>query len=1319
MVLWMIVSTSVVTGSHRIIVDGTNGSDSTSCCDEQGSCKTLDYALSNGMTSSTTIVLLEGDYNLTMHNFSFHGLDSVDIIGAGERLTTIWCSCGTGLSFINSNNLHLANFSLLRGGKLMLSTSMNDTSGETALFRVALYLWNCSDVVMVGLVVNNSSGTGVALFDVTGSVIIHNSVFSHNKVQESEAHQYPGGGGIYTEFFTTVTSSISYSIANCIFADNDATNVKSVIATTTPFRQHASSNMHKFGSGGGLSIDTWNSTSNGNFIIQNCSFNNNRAVWGGAIHFMILNRSLNTQFIIEVMDTTFRDNKCPYTVTRLTTGSGGGAIRFLLWPRTRKHFKTTLQLINCKFYNNSAYYGGGLSISMIREEDTNQSTVNITFKDCHWSNNLARTGSAVDIYANDFPIGMLPTLFSINCSFTNNSNWFMLNSKLLLGLGALYTRSIPIQFEGSTIFLSNEGSAVAGTATRFIFRENSSATFFNNSGRQGGAIALLGVSYIELHDDVLLDFSNNQAVAKGGAIYSLVTSERDFINSQNCFIFYESPFTHPSQWTARLTFTDNSAPAGNSIYCTTLLPCVWSEQPGGITATEDEINQVFYWNGTFSYNKFNDAKQLNDEIRTAAADIIDCRSDHVVSIPPGKQYKLQTETRDDRGSVLNDTVYLIKAKNGSSCRVTNSAKYSSDAVLQLEGEVGCDLNIDMQTINNRPISLTFKAVVDQCPPGFYYSDDMCKCSVYQKSRQYRGIVSCDDNKLVASMKTGYWAGYEDNYTVLVTSDCPPGYCIGNNGNSRLVELPSTLNSTELEENENETELNVLICGPRNRKGRLCGECKKGYCISSGFVTFHCIDSTSQKVNGVLILVLSKYLPLTFFLCIIMLFNISLVNGPLNSFILFSQVLESMEVYGSGKVGDPPNGGKQLVTAYNFMYGIWNLNFLEMLVPQYCIFNSISALPIISLEYISVLYTLIVVAILFIIAPRIKEKLFTSSDRSCCRCRSALKKCYERYIHLKKSANYRQGESIHALTTLLVLCYVKILTITTEIITPIVLYGPGGQSSKIQTSVVWLDGTLGYMDRVHSKYAAVAFICFFMFVLIPPLLLVAYPYLPMLMNKLNVNNKYVERILIAPLDKYVPFFDAFQSCYKNKYRFFAALYFMYRIVSLCISSQTTSIESQYLGQSVFYTIILLLHCLCQPYKKRWLNIIDGLIFGNMIIINSLSVYRYYWYTANLSKSPDIFWIQLLLIYLPLVCLVGVMVYKLFQRCNCFTRESTSDVDILPSRLLDEDDDTLSGTHHYQLMDSAAAIASTPDDNSDSTKQQIPTRSSLSSSSSYAT
>lgn len=1299
---WLIASLGViaaVTEGREITVDGLRGSDNTSCYSEIGkACKTLDYALTNGLKSNTIINITDGEYSLKSNNLSFDSLHNISVHGAGQDSTIVKCNDGVGLSFQNSTQVRFANLSMIGAGLLRNSTSVNRTTNESAFFKTALYFLECIGVELNSIAVNDSNGTGVALYNVSGNVTVTNSIFSFNKVP-NDSMKLPGGGGIYAEFTegTNITVTPQYTIRNCSFIGNAAVSVEGVDTPST-VRHHASYHFQQFGSGGGLSINLRNSICHGVFSVQQCSFINNTAVWGGGIHFMLLSNSTGNQFIVR--NSQFHNNYCPYNATMTSTGTGGGAIRVQFFPVPRSNYNHTVVLENCTFTNNSAYYGGGFSISFVREVNVSKSSTNVTITECTWDNNTARTGSGVDIFLNDFPIGMAPSVNIINCKFRYNSNKFLLNSIDLLGVGALYTRSVPIHFSGENIFIDNYGSAIAATGTKLIFCNDSVTTFNNNTGRQGGGIALLGVSYIQLGYDTQLSFLGNRATVKGGAIYSLVSSERDFINSQNCFILYHDVNESPYEWNTSVSFRENYSPVGKSIYCTTLLACVLSKQAEGTRADEDEIKEVFYWNEKFSYYGINNSDNLNDEISTAASQLIYGNSNDTLRIPPGKSHQLNIIALDDRQSQVN-TVYLIKSDKNSCCgRVTNSSMYSSDAVIKLEGEVDCNLTIEIETINARPLSLSIQVIIDECPPGFYASKkngmEVCTCSLFRYNEEFRGIADCDENDLVTNLRPEYWAGYTqvNNSKVLITGSCPAGYCYRNE--TLLIRLPDTASDEALDE---------LLCRPQNRTGRLCGRCSEGHHISVHLLDFHCIKCSPKQMNGIIILLLAKYLPLTIFLCVIMFFNISLVNGPLNSFILFSQLLDSMDVYNSDSTAEPSVLENTFTAIYTFLYGIWNLNFLEMVIPPFCIFETKTAMPILTLEYAAAFYTLLVLILLFLLAPKIKEKIFTTNRRLLCGFRVTLKRCYERYIHLKKSANYRQGESIHAFTTLLVLCYVKVMMITADILTPNKLYGPGGENSNIQIKTVWVDGTLPYLEGTHAIYAAVAFLCLFTCVIIPPLLLLSYPYLPMLISKLHChNNKILQKICIAPLDKYVPFFDAFQSCYKNEYRFFAGLYFIYRIVALCISSLSPSTENQYMGQSVFYTGVLMIHCLCQPYKSRSHNIIDGLIFANMITINSLSAYRYYWYSINLSKTTQVFWIQLALIFLPVICLVGVIVYKVIHRSGCCSNANDEAVDdTLPSRLLDDvdlddvddmkDDDGADSNklnNGYHLMDAASNI-----------------------------
>ena len=66
--------------------------------------------------------------------------------------------------------------------------------------------------------------------------------------------------------------------------------------------------------------------------------------------------------------------------------------------------------------------------------------------------------------------------------------------------------------------------------------QNSNATFSNNTGLQGGAIALIGSSVMIVGPNTY-KFKNNCAVHLGEAIYVLVIDEINFTTSR-CFIQY-------------------------------------------------------------------------------------------------------------------------------------------------------------------------------------------------------------------------------------------------------------------------------------------------------------------------------------------------------------------------------------------------------------------------------------------------------------------------------------------------------------------------------------------------------------------------------------------------------------------------------------------------------------------------------------------------------------------------------------------------------------------------------------------------------------
>ena len=120
------------------------------------------------------------------------------------------------------------------------------------------------------------------------------------------------------------------------------------------------------------------------------------------------------------------------------------------------------------------------------------------------------------------------------------------------------------------------------------------------------------------------------------------------------------------------------------------------------------------------------------------------------------------------------------------------------------------------------------------------------------------------------------------------------------------------------------------------------------------------------------------------------------------------------------------------------------------------------------------------------------------------------------------------------------------------------------------------------------------------------------------------------------------FDSFQ-CYKDNYRFFSGLYFLYRIVPLLLQAVYTDMIYSYTIIEVFFILALSINGILQPYKKNCHNIIDSLIFTNLAIINAISLYNHQKITDGKDDSKKSLitttTIQSILIYLPLIFILA--------------------------------------------------------------------------------
>ena len=1334
----ILIDSHVAVHARVIEVDDSNGNDNPTCSSgKSGPCKTLSYALLNHMASFTTIMIHKGTYNLTLDDTSFYNMTNVTIVGDGSDVTIITCSFGAGLSFFNVDQLTLANFTLLGGGKIMNSTSVNTTTGKAAVFRVALYLLDCNDVTIDGLLITNSTGTGMAMFDVTGKIKIANSIFQYNRALETE--ELPGGGGAYITFtyckpgvtqpcdISAIQNAI-YNVHNCSFLSNVATpSEKARIFLPLPI-----ASIHRqFGRGGGLHFVLRGVAEDNSITVANSRFCDNSAVWGGGMNIALLDSCKGNQILLENL--VFQNNYLPYNGFVNTTGTGGGAIRISVFPEINYNYTTNIYIINSTFNNNFAAFGGGVSTEFKREEAN--STVLVSFVQCKWYRNVARLGSAVDAYIHPYPFGEVANFIFDTCSFIENTNHYSDLHVKLLGHGTIYTLSIPVTFRNKTTFCGNYGSALVAISTFYIFYNGAMVAFENNTAENGGAISLFESSYIILFEDIELNFTNNTATGKGGAIYSTGVTQRGLISSHYCFIVHSNLSVPPYEWkqkNIRVTFSHNHAKYGNSIFATTLYTCVWEGLIGLKETQLEDIEQVFYWNGTFRYEGVHNISALDQEISSEGAYIQNINNDGY-KISPGQLYNFKFNLQNDREEKI-DTALFATINDSSVGAIVDDQSYSN-GYTKVKGDPGSILGMELITLSSLPLSVTITIHLDDCPPGFYASygnspnETICKCSVNVPGEDYIGIIQCDATDLVAYLKPAHYAGYikKGNSSVLLTSECPEGYC---SDNGSYLQLPS---------NSSAVALDNIICKPQHRTGTLCGRCADDYYIYANSFDFKCGKCTIPRAWEIVIYTFSKYVALIAFLFIIGFYNISLVKGPLNAFVLFSQSLSYMDIYAGGRI-DIPN--VTAVNIYRFLYGMWDLNFFEVLIPNICVLRVQSALQMMLFDLIPV----VIVAAVAYITYR-----FQSSLEKVCRCEKITRKPFiaivDRVMNITKRVaafkrvkeftnsikrvfqeefNRRQSNSspnntetiqerqqlrnqniylkfrIHALLTIVILCYARVTALAFDLLSYATLHGSSKDDSDDSLRVFRYDGTLKYNE--HGYYIFVASIALSIVVLIPMILLIypccrsykccrifrckiAFCFAKIFCMKTKAadgNNKedsFYYRCFCRPCRQnnyYLLNFqscdqmhDSVQECYKKNNFVVArasALYLIYRLITLAIYAFAPSSEIQYLLQAGFFLLMLTINSCFQPYdtKKKIYNVIDACIFANLTIISVISYHRLHYEAQDLSDTNKAFIFQTVLIYMPLLYLVALIFWRMYKsyvyaKNNMYHHQLTNDSD----------------------------------------------------------
>ena len=1130
-----------------------------------------------------------------------------------------------GLVFISVQNITLENLTISRCGA---------ERKRQIRVRAAIHIVSPTNVVMANVALTFNNGTGLRIINVQGGTVkISNSVFDHNTIEPQT--EYGGGGGvsIWQGQYQEVPNEFIFT--NCCFSNNRA-------HSTTRFNFITSLKPVPTGSGrgGGLQVQLTSTAVSNIVSVSGCNFTRNVAVLGGGLGVIMRSNSRNNSLLVQ--NSIFEQNNCQEEVQ---SGSGGGAIFGFNFPRPNvSPFNISYNqifIVNTTFKGNCAEVGGGTTFFSSRSEysDLNNS---IIFSGCKWIANTARLGAAVDInphVLDRLTRGFFPTPVFTDCEFINNSVTVRARDlQYTVSTGTFFSSLFDVTFRSNVTFANNSGTAFV-IVNGIVDFSSCNATFINNTGLQGGAIALIGVSSMHIGPQCTYMFTQNRATDQGGAIYVYMTDEHDFSISRSCFIEYsenlrQNSLIPVSNWTSILIFKDNFAKGyGNSIFATSLVPC----------------RARFFRRSSISSGVFvfeNPGPQLaSDGANFNITGTLPFR------IIPGQEHILEVELLDDldnkvntpiRASILNDRPKdKLEVDDAFSCVTGN--------VIRLRGEEEVEGNLLLQSTTKRKSSILVNVTLVECPTGFIHNKTASKCIC--DAHYYVGITHCNDKEFHAYLEEGFWAGYikneDSNMSELATSLCPEGFCNYNGEliQNRSVKLPQST-----------SEVDESVCGPV-RTGILCGKCKPGHTVYYNSPNYRCRETRLCKV-GWLFYILSELVPVTILFVVVLAFNISFTSGSINGFILFSQILDTFLIYGNGVIRT--NKIVQIISwGYSVFYGFFSLNVFDIEPLSFCLLRNASVLDVLAFKFITIIYSFILIVGVIVF----------------------MRHCAPGMLGRHCKLSVLKNSVIHGLSTFIVVCYAQSINTSLNILLPQPLRGRGGY--PLYPRRVWMNGEIEIFSNEHLPHAIPALFFLIIIGIILPVLLVAYP----LMNKILAFCGIEESHTVISLPKRIhisklkPFLDTFQGCFKDNLRFFAGFYFLYRWIGpLAYAATSVSLGGYYTVVEVVLVIVLIIHAVAQPYVIRWHNIVDALLLGDLVIINGLTSLAYFYsrstLTINNKKRINIVVsIQLVFIYLPMLFYAAAFVLIMCNKVKRnLTRSDQLNLNVntseFPARLLED-------------------------------------------------
>ena len=354
-----------------------------------------------------------------------------------------------------------------------------------------------------------------------------------------------------------------------------------------------------------------------------------------------------------------------------------------------------------------------------------------------------------------------------------------------------------------------------------------------------------------------------------------------------------------------------------------------------------------------------------------------------------------------------------------------------------------------------------------CPTWNYYNNDtgQCECG--------SGLVCSSDGHQV-EIENGFCATSSEKEGKYYIGECPFTHTI-NSTNRVYSEMPS-----------NAGQLDEVMCGPYNRRGLLCGECKDGHGPPAYSLSLKCTDCSSLKSGyAISLYLLLQFVPITFiFICFIV-FRFNITSGPLLGYVLFCQIImvimtDRYQYLHDYIASSASRSLRALLLLSVIVSEFWSLQCFKAIIPPFCISYKLTSIHVHMLNFIPAIYPLVLLFISCILM-----ELHARSYKF-------VEIIWNPFRIILSKANITAVTSnalFHALASFILLSNISVLFATFQMIDLTHIYNSTG---VLENKVIFIDPTVEWLSHNSLPYVFFTAVVFISISLVPSLLLCIYP-----------------------------------------------------------------------------------------------------------------------------------------------------------------------------------------------------------------------------------